>query len=163
MWLFSKQGFCSAVQFRGRDDVMMLRFRCKGDAYEFERLAHKRGGFDPVAWNVETEARNHEFFRDLEYLPGSRIWETSMVDLADYRFRFLLTRPDFVALLATLAEEVTYGNFKTAAGAGDKARGMDDVEKTVRENMRHEVWATMSKFQDDAEYNDTRRARGLTI
>lgn len=87
MWLFTPDGFYSAVQHKDDPDKIMVRTRAKKHAERLV-LALPEGERPPV----------------METPPP-----------ADYRWRVTLTRGQWVYLVAKFAAEIAYGNFKNEA------------------------------------------------
>lgn len=73
-----------------------------------------------------------------EELQGTGI---AVSDHADYRYRIHADRENWVRVVRALAEEQTWGNFKSEVG---RFQGYDGYERAL-----HEVWATMMKLQRD--------------
>jgi hypothetical protein len=94
-------------------------------------VAHRR---DPEKLIVRARARE-----DLEALRG-RIPELRVFSdrAADYRWRAVVTRAEWVAAVAELATELDYDNFKRAVG---------DRQGRERERLYHRVWAALRELQ----------------
>jgi hypothetical protein len=94
-------------------------------------VAHRR---DPERLIVRARARE-----DLEALraeiPELRIFSDPD---ADYRWRAIVSRAEWVAAVAQLAADVDYDNFKSAVAAR-QGRG--------RERLYHRVWAALQELQ----------------
>jgi hypothetical protein len=73
-----------------------------------------------------------------EALGSCEIQESSHTD---YAFRVFVDKPKWASVLAGLAEDVDYDNFKSAV-----ARHMGD-EGAEYEHALHEVWAVMYALQ----------------
>lgn len=83
MWIFTRDGFFSAVEHRENDGLVMLRARFRGD---LERLVDRIAHDDPPA-----------------------IQETPR---ADYRYRTVIEKGAWAEYLAHAALEIDYPNFK---------------------------------------------------
>ncbi len=57
---------------------------------------------------------------------------------ADYRWRAVVTRAEWVVAVAQLADEIDYDNFKSAVGA---RQGRE------RERLYHRVWVALRELQ----------------
>jgi len=94
-------------------------------------VAHRR---DPDRLLVRARARE-----DLEALkeqiPNLRI---SSDRTADYRWRAVVTRGEWIAAIAQLATEIDYENFKNSVA---------DRQGPERERLYARVWAEMRKLQ----------------
>ena|SRR5581483_10783196 len=94
-------------------------------------VAHRR---DPDRLLVRARAREDlEALRD--QIPNLRI---SSDRTADYRWRAVVTRGEWIAAVAQLATEIDYDNFKSAVAARQGAK---------RERLYARVWAEMRKLQ----------------
>ncbi len=82
MWIFTTQGFYSAVEHRGDPDLLIVRARTRED---IEALQAQIPGLEP--------------FEDAT---------------ADYRWRAVVKREEWIAALALLGAGVDYPNFKSA-------------------------------------------------
>jgi len=96
MWLFTPDGFFSAVQHKDHPDKIMIRTRSKMHA---ERLieAVPKGSARPEI--VETPPP------------------------ADYRFRVTVTREEWVFMVGTFAADIDYLNFKNQAAKKQHPKG----------------------------------------
>jgi hypothetical protein len=94
-------------------------------------VAHRR---DPDKLIVRARARE-----DLEALrrqiPELRVFSDRG---ADYRWRTVVTRAEWVAAVAQLAEELDYDNFK---------RGVASRQGHERERVYHRVWTALRVLQ----------------
>ena len=122
MWIFTKHGFFSAVCAR-------------------QGTGEHGRPVDPDRVMVRARLRSHltslkERFPDL--LDGCEIRETAG---ADYAFRIFVQKPAWVRVMAGLAEETDYDNFKAevARHQGDAGAGY--------ERSLHGVWSAMHKLQ----------------
>ena len=95
-------------------------------------IAHRR---DPDRLLVRARAREDlEALRD--QIPDMRI---SSDRTADYRWRAVVTRAEWVAAIAQLATEIDYDNFKSSVA---DRRGIE------RERLYMRVWAEMRKLRN---------------
>jgi hypothetical protein len=122
MWIFTKHGFYSAVCAR------------QGDGKHGKPV-------DPDRIMVRSRVRGHlealqKRFADL--LGSCHIKEFAGTD---YPFRFFVAKTAWAQVVAGLAEETDYDNFKSKVahhqGTGGRAY----------EHSLHEVWAVMHKLQ----------------
>ena len=109
MWLMTTIGMFSAVAKGGRG-MITIRARAKSD---LENLKHKYA-----------------------HITMSEIKETPY---NDYPCRISLTKSDFVVLMAALAEDVDYSNFK---GEVMKTQGYE------RETVYAQSWSVLHKITD---------------
>lgn len=122
MWIFTKHGFFSAVCARQGDgahgrgvDVgrMMVRGRVRG------HLEALKGRFP-------------------ELLDGCEIEESLGTD---YAYRIFMPKAAWVQVLAALADETDYDNFKSAVARHQGPAG------AAYEHSLHDVWAVMHRLQ----------------
>lgn len=122
MWLFTKHGFFSAVCARQGDgkhgqpvdtDRMMVRARNRG---HLEALKTR--------------------FPDL--LGKCELFES---DMTDYAYRLFVEKSAWVQVLAGLAEETDYDNFKSEVARHQGKAG------AAYERSLHDVWSVMRKLQ----------------
>lgn len=90
MWLFTKEGFFSAVQHKDDPDTIHVRGRFKGD---LERLWRKYLEGGPI----------------VEYTPDN-----------DYPFRMDVSRTSWSIIVEAEAKSIDYENFKNAVHDGTK-------------------------------------------
>jgi hypothetical protein len=94
-------------------------------------VAHRRD-----AEKLIVRARAREDLEALrEQIPELRVFADPN---ADYRWRAIVTRAEWVAAVAQLASDVDYDNFKSAVGARQGRR---------RERLYHRVWAALQELQ----------------
>lgn len=122
MWVFTKYGFFSAVcarQGSGRrgqpvdSDRMMIRARDRGHLEALQKRFSALLGACDVQESSDT----------------------------DYAFRIFIPKAVWSQVLATLAEEVDYDNFKSAVARYQGKAG------TAYEHSLHDVWSVMHKLQ----------------
>ena len=122
MWIFTKQGFFSAVCARQGDgkhgrpvdpDRIMVRARMRG---HLEALKKR--------------------FPDL--LVECEIQESAGTD---YAYRLFVQKSAWVQVLAGLAEETDYDNFKSEVASHQGRAG------AAYEHSLHEVWSVMHRLQ----------------
>jgi hypothetical protein len=119
MWVFTRYGFYSIACGSKKDGSLdrqsvMLRARC---------LAHLRNlqkRFSALAVGNILETPNH-----------------------DYRYRLVIPKASWTAIIGELAQEQEWSNFKNEAAKyqGKSGRGYVDA--------LHEVWAVMHRLQED--------------
>jgi hypothetical protein len=122
MWIFTKHGFFSAVCAR------------QGDG------KHGRP-VDPDRIMVRARLRSHlkalkEHFPDL--LGDCEILESAGTD---YAYRLFVQKPAWAQVLAGLAEETEYDNFKSEVARHQGKAG------AAYERSLHEVWSVMHRLQ----------------
>lgn len=122
MWIFTKHGFFSAVCAR------------QGNGKHGQPV-------DPERIMVRARLRSHlkalkERFPDL--IGGCEIQETAGTD---YAFRLFVPKPAWVQVLAGLAEETDYDNFKSEVANHQGEAG------AAYEHSLHDVWSVMHKLQ----------------
>lgn len=122
MWIFTKYGFFSAVCAR------------KGNGRHGEPV-------DPDRIMVRARLRGHldslkERFPDL--LGDCEILESVGTD---YAFRLFVQKAAWAKVVATLAEETDYDNFK------NKVKRHQGHSGTAYEDSLHEVWSVMGRLQ----------------
>jgi hypothetical protein len=122
MWIFTKHGFFSAVCAR------------KGDGKHGQPV-------DPDRIMVRARLRSHlkaikERFPDL--LGECEVQESAGTD---YAFRLIVPKSAWVRVLAGLAEETDYDNFKSVVARHQGKPG------AAYEHSLHDVWSVMHKLQ----------------
>ena len=122
MWIFTKHGFFSAVCAR------------QGDGGHQEPV-------DAERIMVRARVRRHlealkEQFPDL--LDECEIQASTRTD---YAYRLFVPKPAWVQVLAGLAEETDYDNFKSEVAHHQGAAG------AAYEHALHDVWSVMHKLQ----------------
>lgn len=122
MWIFTKHGFFSAVCARKGNGK-------HGQPVDRDRIM------------VRSRLRSHlkalkERFPDL--IGGCEIKETGGTD---YAFRLLVPKPAWVQVLAGLAEETAYDNFKSEVANYQGQAG------AAYEHSLHDVWSVMHRLQ----------------
>jgi hypothetical protein len=123
MWIFTKHGFFSAVCAR------------KGNGKHGQPVA-------PDRIMVRARLRSHlkalqERFEDI--LGDCEIQESAGTD---YAFRIFVQKSAWMQVLAGLAEETDYDNFKSEVARYQGKAG------TAYEHSLHEVWSVMHKLQE---------------
>lgn len=122
MWLFTKYGFYSAVCARkgnGRHgqpvdpDRIMVRARVRGHLDALKERFPNQLGACPVQESSST----------------------------DYAFRLFVDKPTWAQVLAALAEDTDYDNFKSEVARHQGRAGAD------YEHALHDVWSVMYKLQ----------------
>lgn len=122
MWIFTRYGFFSAVCARSGD-----------------------GGYgqpvDPDRIMVRARMREHleALSRRFPELLGGR--EILGTGGTDYAFRLFVAKAVWAQVLAVLAEETDYDNFKSAVGRTQGPEG------AAYQNALHEVWEVMYRLQ----------------
>lgn len=112
MWIFTKCGFFSAVRHNSDKTLMHVRARFKGDLERLMKFAYSHKDLKPII--SPTRPR------------------ISATPNADYAYRMDLPVEDFAAILAAVAIDVNYTNFKSAVHDG-----------TERDATYMRVWSTM--------------------
>jgi hypothetical protein len=122
MWIFTKHGFFSAVRARHGDGK-------HGQPVDLGRImvrARVRGHLDALK----------KRFPDL--VGACEIQESASTD---YAYRLFLPKSAWVQVLAGLAEETDYDNFKSEVARHQGRAG------AAYEHSLHEVWSVMHRFQ----------------
>jgi hypothetical protein len=108
MWLFSTIGFFSVVIDNQHEGRLLIRARCRQDAFNLFNDYHKE-------------------------LPS--MTKPTSDESRDYRWRLSIDRTDWPRLAARLAESVTYSNFKSAVakqpGQANKIGALHEVWATM--------------------------------
>jgi hypothetical protein len=122
MWIFTKHGYFSAVCAR------------QGDG------RHGRP-IDPDRIMVRARVRSH--LEALKKRFPDLIGECRIQDSAgtDYAFRLFAPKPAWTRVVAALAEETDYDNFKSEVARHQGRAG------TAYERSLHEVWSVMNQLQ----------------
>jgi hypothetical protein len=121
MWVFTKYGFYSAVCARQGDGE-------HGQPVDTEKVmvrARVRSHVEALVNRCPSEFESAE------------IVETPMTD---YAFRVFLPKPAWCRVLASLADEMDYDNFKNEAG-----QSLGHESSYV--NALHDVWQVMHRLQ----------------
>ena len=122
MWIFTRYGFFSAVCARQADGGY-------GAPVDHERIM------------VRARARAHLealLARFPDQLGSCEIRESSATD---YAFRILVSKSAWSEVMAELARDIDYGNFKSEVARHQGAAG------AAYEDALHEVWGTMLTLQ----------------
>lgn len=122
MWVFTKHGFFSAVCARQGDGSA-------GQPVDTERIM------------VRARLQRHLVAlkrRFPELLDAAEIRRSAGTD---YAFRLFVAKSVWANVLAALAEEIEYGNFKSEVA---RHQGMAGV---AYEHALHDVWSVMYKLQ----------------
>jgi hypothetical protein len=125
MWLFTTDGFFSTVIDKQEPGRMLIRARCEKDIQNL-------------------------YDRYRKVCPSMR--EPTSDDNRDYRYRLSISKRDWVKLVAELASNVDYPNFKTAV------HQRRDQENKNRPYLQ--IWSTMHAVQID-EGRKNRKSKGL--
>jgi hypothetical protein len=108
-------------------------------------LFTKRGFFSIVekqAGEFHIRARIKGDLESLKEFAGSKAKLFTSKD-ADYRYRLVVTREEAMAIIARLAEDIDYSNFKN--------RIASDPDQREKLGAYHEVWGTMYGVQRRSE------------
>lgn len=122
MWIFTKYGFFSALCARGGGGGY-------GQPVDGDRIM------------VRARVRSHlvaliEAFPNL--LGGCEVVESAGTD---YAFRFFVEKSAWARVLAALAEDTNYDNFKSEVARHQRPAG------TAYETALHRVWSVMHSLQ----------------
>jgi hypothetical protein len=112
MWLFTKIGFFSAVEVVGDPSHIQVRARVKDDIVALAE--------------------------EVDRVCGERPKIIESTD-SDYRFRIVITRPEWEKVGASLVADIDYSNFKSRV----LRPGID----RLRALSYHEVWSVMAGLQ----------------
>lgn len=121
MWVFTRYGFysiaCASKSDGSLDDEsVMVRARCSTHL----RSLQKR--FPALAVGKILELQNH-----------------------DYRYRLIIPKASWTAIMGELAQEQEWSNFKDEAARYQGTSGRGYVRAL------HDVWAVMNRLQEDEE------------
>jgi hypothetical protein len=122
MWLFTKQGFYSAVCAR------------QGDGKHGQPL-------DPDRIMVRARVRQH--LEALKKRFPNLLGQCEIREFAgtDYAFRIFVAKPIWSGVLAELADETDYDNFKSEVARHQGRAG------AAYGHSLHEVWSVMNRLQ----------------
>lgn len=124
MWIFTKHGFFSAVCAR------------MGDGKHGQPV-------DPDRIMVRARVRSH--LEALKKRFPDLLGECEIKEFAetDYAYRLFVQKPAWVQVLAGLAEETDYDNFKSEVARFQGRAGI------AYERSLHEVWSVMYQLQKE--------------
>jgi len=119
MWVFTRYGFYSIACASKPDGSLdsqsvMVRARC------IDHLRSLRKRFPTLSGGKILEWRNR-----------------------DYRYRLIVPKASWAAILGELAQEQQWSNFK------DEAAGYQGTSGRAYARALHEVWAVMNQLQQD--------------
>lgn len=132
MWIFTKYGFFSAVCARQsvamfgapvNPDVIMVRARLKGH-------------LEAIQWRFSDE---------LGAIPIKEFQGT------DYAYRMFMPKSLWVTLLAEMAAETDYDNFKSEVQDHQKKSKVDRIDGKSYLDALHVIWCEMHQVQCDHE------------
>jgi hypothetical protein len=118
MWLFTKYGMFSAVCARTSGDL--------------------KAPVDPKLIQVRARVKEHLLNLKREF-PQLRRCKIKTYAASDYAFRIYVAKKVWVGVIAELAEDVDYDNFKSAVA---QYQGRNDYEQAL-----HRVWSVMYGLQ----------------
>jgi hypothetical protein len=129
MWLFTTGGFFSTVMDKMEPGRILIRARCEKDIKDL-------------------------YTRYRKLCPSMR--KPTSDELRDYRWRLGVTKADFVKLLAQLAEQIDYPNFKSAV------HEREDQANKARPYLQ--IWGIMHSLQveEDREYKQANRSEAVS-
>jgi hypothetical protein len=121
MWVFTRYGFysiaCAQKSDGSLDDQsMMIRARCKAHLLELQKR------FPALAVDKILELPHH-----------------------DYRYRLIIPKASWIAILGELAQEQEWSNFKNEVARYQGAAGRAYV------GALHDVWGVMNRLQEGEE------------
>lgn len=122
MWLFTKHGFYSAVCAR------------QGNGEHHQPV-------DPNRIMVRARVRSHLEALQQRFPEQLGRCEIREFDGSDYAFRVFVAKHIWAQVVAGLAEETDYDNFKSEVGHHLSRKG-DDYEHAL-----HDVWSVMNRLQ----------------
>lgn len=114
MWAFTKLGFFSVVEDNENRALVKVRARVKEDIKSLREYARAKG------------------------IKNLRLQQTPE---ADYRWRMSMVKKDWAKIVAMLALEISYGNFKNEVLTDHQA---------PRGRAYMDVWLTMVRFQEES-------------
>lgn len=133
MWLCTKGGFVSAVEWQG-------------------------GPKDPKSGLVSVRAREKTALAFLVGYVGSKPKPKIQKKGGDYKFRVFLTKEQWVEAVAGVAGDVDYDNFKNAVLREAKAGKVS----MAYEKALHRVWSIFGDLQTGGPYGWRRPWKGFT-
>lgn len=116
MWLMTPRGFFSTVQHREHPSLVLVRARSRDDLENLCDLGENHPGMIGVDRNAILETK-----------------------IADYPFRLIISARAWQMLVSLMAEEITYGNFKSAVHAVNDQRASTYMS----------VWSALHRIQDE--------------
>ncbi|MEI7688407.1 MAG: hypothetical protein WCL32_25650 [Planctomycetota bacterium] len=122
MWIFTKHGFFSTVCAR------------KGNGSHGQPV-------DPDRIMVRARMRSHLEALKKRFPDFLRECEIHESKATDYAFRLFMQKSAWVQVLAALAEETDYDNFKSEVARHQGRAG------AAYEHSLHEVWSVMNRLQ----------------
>ena len=122
MWIFTKHGFFSAVCAR------------QGDGNHGQPV-------DPDRIMVRARVRGHLEALKMRFPELLGRCDIQVSADTDYAYRLFVQKPAWVQVLAGLAEETDYDNFKSEVA---RQQGRDGA---AYERSLHEVWSVMHRLQ----------------
>jgi hypothetical protein len=123
MWIFTKYGFFSAVCARQGNGN-------KSQPVDSDRIM------------VRTRVRSHLDALKTRFPGPLGQCEIREFVGTDYAYRLFVQKPEWVQVLATLAEETDYDNFKS-----EVAEHQGDAGAAYEQSL-HKVWSVMLKLQE---------------
>ncbi len=133
MWLFTRYGFFSVV--------------CPTESYGFVD-SRELTGVQEERVAIRARWRNHleALQRRFPELSGSEI---QITEQRDYKYRILAAKKLWSSMVAELAAEETWSNFKSEVAVFQGPQGSGYTE------VLHQVWAVMREFQDQESLPDS--------
>jgi hypothetical protein len=117
MWLFTRYGFFSVACASGEN-----------------------GSLDPQKLMIRARRKSH--LQKLQSrFPAIAAAEIMKLDYRDYRYRLLVPKAGWVSVIAELASEQDWSNFKNEAARFQGREGSDYV------HALHNVWEVMDRLQ----------------
>ena len=116
MWIYSLKGFVSVVQHEDDSNRVVIRARLKADVEGFK-----------------------EMFESM----GLKTSEIAVTTKADYKYRFVADRADWISVMTKLMQDVKYTNFKDAVYKSD-TRAMRDK----RHDVYLDIWSVSRRLQN---------------
>ena len=135
MWVFAKYGFYSAVCARAGNGK-------HGQPVDPDRIM--------------VRGRLHSHLKSLQNRFPNELADCEILEATgtDYAHRFFVKKSVWAHVLAELAHETDYDNFKSEAAEHQGAAGADYVHSL------HEVWSVMNRLQSDCsprKHEDTKK------
>lgn len=133
MWIFTRYGF-----------------------YSIACASKQDGSLDPDT--VMVRARSKDHLRNLqERLPSLAGAEILVTPDGDYRYRILVAKRVWAALLFDLAAEQEWSNFKNEVGSYQGEEGEEYV------HILHRIWATLAHVQERDSSGKVRRSPDVRL
>jgi hypothetical protein len=116
MWIYSIKGFVSVVQHEDDSNRVVIRSRLKIDIQSLK-----------------------EMFESM----GLKTSDIAVTTKADYKYRFVADRADWITVMIKLIQDVKYTNFKDAVYKADSR-----VMRDKRHDVYLDIWSVSRRLQN---------------